>query len=169
MKVELVKIRLGAKACFFSIKVEGGEKTLFQHFIEENQKKYRKEVEFLRDRIMVMLNSTGANIQFFKPYEGRKEDNICALFDEPHIKLRLYCLRHNDKTVILGGGGFKPWKLGAFQNDPKLKDENYLMRAVSEAFYKAIDDGYIEIESDGDIICDDDPLILEIKHGSKKK
>lgn len=60
-------------------------------------------------------------------------------------------------VIILGGGGPKPENVQAFQEDPKLKHENYLLRNISKQITKKMKNGEIRFSDDelellGDII-----------------
>ena len=83
-------------------------------------------------RLKTIANKTGAREHFFKINEGIPGDGVCALYDEPNKKLRLYCIRFGTQTIILGGGGEKIKTARAFQEIQKLKDENYLLRQISQ-------------------------------------
>jgi hypothetical protein len=50
----------------------------------------------------------------------------------------------------LGGGGHKPKNIRAFQEDPKLTKENYLMRQISAILYKAIKEKDLRWNKQGD-------------------
>jgi hypothetical protein len=58
--------------------------------------------------------------------------------DEKH--LRLYCIRYGSIAIILGGGGEKPEGVRALQDDPKLKEENYRLRAIAKRINDRIKD-----------------------------
>lgn len=89
----------------------------------------------------------GARFQFFKEHEGKAGDMVCALFDLPEKKLRLYCIRLGSVVVIIGGGGEK--KVQTLQDDDKLTAENYLLRHISAELYQRILDKDIKWSADG--------------------
>lgn len=74
---------------------------------------------------------------FFKEKEGGPGDGVCALYDE-ESKLRLYCIKYGTQLVVVGGGGPKPKTVRAFQEDEKLKEENYLLREISKQITEKI-------------------------------
>ncbi len=163
MQIEIVKIRSGIETAFFTVRIVGEQHTLFEKFIIENQTKYPNELNDLKNRMHVIASKTGAREQFFKMDEGNPGDGVCALYDLPEKKLRLYCIRYGCVAVILGGGGEKPEGMKALQESEKLTEENYLLRDVSSAITSALKDGLIEWSSDGmEIISHLDPIIIEI-------
>lgn len=95
-----------------------------------------------------MGNKTGAYEGFFKLKEGKFGDGVCALYDLPKYKLRLYCIRFGSQIIILGGGGPKPKNIKKLQQSPKLKDENYLLRWLSKKITQRLNDD-LKISEDG--------------------
>lgn len=93
-------------------------------------------------------NKTGARESFFKTKEGNPGDGICALYDQPGSKLRLYCIRFGQELVILGGGGPKPKAIRALQEDEKLKTENYTLRQISKNIMAAVKDKNLKFSKD---------------------
>ena len=140
--------------------MDGEEESLFENFIRENNKVFSDELVDIRNRLTVIANKTGARDQFFKINEGNPGDGICALYDDPDKKLRLYCIRYGTVAIILGGGGEKSKKIKALQEDKKLKDENYLLRKISKGITKALKDGQIKWSGDGKSIPSDDGEII---------
>lgn len=141
MKFRLVKLgRLsGKKASIYSVIIDGDDKTLFDYFLIENQTQYKTEIKDILTRLNTIAFVTGADEHFFKPNEGYPGDGVEALYDQPDSNLRLYCIRYGRTTIILGGGGYKPKSIRALQEDPKLKEENYLLRSVSALIRQAFD------------------------------
>jgi hypothetical protein len=60
--------------------------------------------------------------RFFKVEKGRPADGVCALFDHPDKKLRLYCYRVGTAALIVGGGMPRPGRRGAADMQEKLLD-----------------------------------------------
>ncbi len=131
MKCRLVKLsRLsGNKASVYSVVLNDDEKTLFDKFLIENSTISLSEIKNIVKRLQIIGNYTGARYDFFKHHEGLPGDGICALFDLPKKKLRLYCIRYGTQIKILGGGGQK--NVAALQNDYKLQKENFFLRWLS--------------------------------------
>ncbi|REG82017.1 hypothetical protein [Algoriphagus antarcticus] len=139
MDFELVKIKdlSGRKASFYTVMRDGDNKSLFETFLEENSITFKNEIFDIIRRIKTISNKTGAIDGFFKPNEGKPGDGLCALYDQPGSKLRLYCIRFGREIVILGGGGPKPKPIRALQEDEKLKSENYQLREIAQKIMKS--------------------------------
>ncbi|MEA5426862.1 hypothetical protein [Arcicella lustrica] len=160
MKFRLVKIEKlsGQKTQVYSIIMNDEDKNLFEHFLEENSPNFRNELTEILSRIKSIANKEGAKEYFFKKAEGKLGDGVEALFDESKRKLRLYCIRYGSVILILGGGGSK--NVRALQDDPKLKQENYLLRSISKRLSQAMQDGDMQWNSNytdfiGTFIFDD--------------
>lgn len=127
MKCKLVKLNKfsGNKASVYSVYISDEGETLFDIFIKENINLFKSEILDIVKRLNGIVKYTGARIEFFKDWEGKPGDGVCALYDSPQFKLRLYCIRYGADIIILGGGGYKPKSISALQEDQKLKDENY--------------------------------------------
>ena len=138
MKFEIVELDefSGRKAGVYSIWIEETESTLFDKFVEENERLFQSELGSITDRLELIGNITGAREQFFKHNEGTLGDGLCALYDSPDRKLRLYCIHYGATCIILGGGGMK--NVRALQDDEKLKTENYLLRYISKKITEAL-------------------------------
>jgi hypothetical protein len=124
----------GPKAAIYSVVLkedDDNEITLLDHFLTENQQEYHAEVKDIISRLRVIGHKTGAREQFFKLHEGVLGDGVCALYDDPDKKLRLYCIRFGSTVLIVGGGGPKPKGMRALQESPKLTQENNYMKIVS--------------------------------------
>lgn len=149
MKFEIVELDefSGRKTTVYSVWVNEEKQTIFDRFVEENREQYHQEVQSIIDRIEIIGHDTGAREHFFKPNEGTLGDGICALYDSPNKKLRLYCIRYGATCILLGGGGQK--NVRALQDDPKLKQENYLLRYISRRITEAIKAGDLYWTTDG--------------------
>lgn len=149
--VEIAELT-GKKVKVYSIITEDYEEsglTLFDRFIEENNDLYPDEVNDITDRIEVIAKYTGLRDDFIKKGEGTASDDICALFDKPGSKLRLYFIRFGNVAIILGGGGIKLKSIRTLQEDPKLKTENYYLRSVSNILTSAVQNGRLKITDEG--------------------
>lgn len=145
MKYKLVKLNKysGKSASLYTIFLEEEQKTLFDRFLAENKNTFISELKSIVSRLNIIGHDTGARVQFFKLHEGNPGDGVCALYDVPDSRLRLYCIRYGSLLVILGGGGYKPKGMTAFQEDRKLLDENYFLRRLSSAIKQRMTDGEI--------------------------
>lgn len=151
MKISLAELEefSGEKVRVYSILIDEGESTLFDQFLEENENDFNDEIQDIINRIQVMAEHTGVRDDFIKQGEGDLGDGICALYDKPESKLRLYFIRFGNVAIVLGGGGHKPKNIRRLQENSKLKDENYLLRKVSAALNEAVQDGSLFIKDDG--------------------
>ena len=149
MGLKLVKLKRysGSKATIYTLYDEAARKTLFEKFVEENQAECLDELQDIHVRLNNIGHRFGAREQFFKENEGKPGDMVCALFDLPDKKLRLYCIRLGKVMLILGGGGVK--NVRTLQENEKLKTENYLLRKVSAELYVKLLDNDIKWSIDG--------------------
>jgi hypothetical protein len=134
MKSRLVKLTQfsGNEASVYSVIVNDEEKTLFDEFISENKNSFLNEIKDIVSRLMTIGHKEGARDQYFKLNEGNPGDGVCALYDQPKSNLRLYCIKYGKQLIILGSGGLKSKNIRTFQEDDKLKDENYFLRNLSK-------------------------------------
>lgn len=131
MRYELVKLRhlSGNKPSIYVICFEELNQTSFEIFTNENKIAFKSELNDITSRLITIGKTVGAREQFFKPGEGIPGDGVCALYDAPGKKLRLYCIRYGSLLLIIGGGG--PKQVKKLQQDKKLKDENFFLRKLS--------------------------------------
>jgi len=139
----------GSKATIYSIILEGDNITLFDHFVNENIIDYREELKSIAGRLQEIGQTTGARENFFKTKEGKPGDGVCALYDNPDSKLRLYCIRYGNVAIILGGGGPKPPGVVSWQDDKKLTLEAETIIQVSKDIMQRLHSGDIEWSKDG--------------------
>jgi putative component of toxin-antitoxin plasmid stabilization module len=145
MKCKLVKLHKfsGNKASIYSIIIENEQETLFDKFLKENVNSFTSETKDILMRLITIGQKTGARIDFFKEFEGRPGDGVCALYDQPGSKLRLYCIKYGSQLIVVGSGGQKSKSIRTFQEDDKLVDENYFLRWLSGEITKGILNGEI--------------------------
>ncbi len=150
MKCRLVKIDnlSGSKATLYSVSLEEEKETLLEKFVRENKILFLSETKDILKRLRTIGHKTGARVQYFKEFEGKPGDGVCALYDNPGSKLRLYCIVFGTQLLVVGGGGPKTKNISAFQEDKKLKDENYFLRWLSEQITQRIKDKEITFEND---------------------
>lgn len=131
MRYELVRLGYlsGNEATLYAIWFEDQNLTSFETFLNENKNAFKSELSDIVKRLRIIGTATGAREQYFKKYEGKPGDGVCALFDSPGKKLRLYCIRYGTLIVIVGGGGKK--EVEKLQQDKKLTDESYFLRKFS--------------------------------------
>lgn len=167
MKFELVKSSLlsGSQATIYNVllldeddmPLHKNNGTLLDNFIEENIQGYNLEVKSILDRLRIMGKKTGCRTDYFRHFEGKLGDGVCALCDIPDNNLRLYCIRYGTQIVILGGGGMKD--VGQWQQDPKLSKEASQMINIAKKLNKAIREKDLEFSDDfmdfiGDLIIE---------------
>ena len=148
MKSKLVKLGQfsGNKASIYGVWFDELQETSFETFISENKNVFLSELKDIISRLKSIGNATGAREQFFKINEGIPGDGVCALYDSPDKKLRLYCIRYCTLIVVVGGGG--PKEVQKLQQNDKLKDENYFLRELSLQITERLKDGEICFTND---------------------
>lgn len=151
MKFEIVKIKQlsGKKAQIYSVIVGQDKKSVFEQFLQSNYSEYSTEIEDIVSKLKVMSTKTGAAEFFFKPNEGKPGDGVCALFDSPNKKLRIYCIRFGSVAIVIGGGGNKPKTIKAYQESPVLKKEAEMMVQISKIISEAIKNKDIQLDDNG--------------------
>jgi len=135
----------GPCAHIYSIRLQGEEETLLDKFFDENRK-YQKELSFFAAKLKVIGNDTGCRYEDFKLYEGSLGDGIVAL---SYKRMRLYCMRFNDVTIIVGDGGYKSPNIRAYQEDANLNAKVDLMKRIAAQINKELKDGLISITKGG--------------------
>ncbi len=158
MKIELVKSPSlsGKYATIYDVWIDDNT-SLFDRFLAEYFPTHESEILSIVDKIRIIAQKTGARANFFKENEGTLGDGVCAMFDVPKYKLRLFCIRYGTEIIILGGGGVK--EVRAWQDDPKLSSEASLIIKIAKHINQAIKDKDIEYSDDymkleGDLIFD---------------
>lgn len=133
----------------YSIAIDDETDTLFDQFLDQFYDDYPDEVQDIYDRISVAGKSLGMRPQFYKPNEGKPGDGICALYDRPDSKLRLYLIQYGTNLVVLGGGGPKPKSIQAWQESVELTKVVESLEKISNRITKAIIDKDIKITKEG--------------------
>jgi hypothetical protein len=138
----------GDKASIYSIVTEDSKVPFLDHFIKEHQVGFTQDLLSIISRLKSMGNAVGALEIYFKLDEGLEwDDLVCAFYDIPDKHLRLYCIRLNEKIVVVGNGGTK--NVRAWQDDPKLSREVREMMHYSKIIRKKLEDGTLRISEDG--------------------
>lgn len=138
MEYELVKLGdlSGNKATIYSVLFSDINLTSYDNFILENKNTFKSELSDINNRLIVIGTRTGAREKYFRINEGNPGDGVCALFDSPGKKLRLFCIRYGSLIVVIGGGGEK--NVRKLQEDKKLRDENFILRKLSDQITQRI-------------------------------
>jgi hypothetical protein len=150
VEYEIVKLSLlsGTQCTVYSIIPERGGLTLYDVFINENIADFREEVRDINNRLKLIGTKHGARHSYFKHFEGRYGDGVCALYDLPEKNLRLYCIRYGSDVIILGGGGLKTKETMAWQDDTKLTEEATRMIEYAKDIARRMDSGEIYMSRD---------------------
>lgn len=151
LKCQLIKIPQfsGSMGSVYTILIDDEETTAFQKFIMNNKNSFISEIKDIVGRLKAMGSKTGMRENFFKLNEGNPSDGVCALYDEDKSNLRLYCIRYGSQLIILGGGGHKPKTIRALQDDPNLKEENFILRNLSKLITEKMKEKEIWFSEDG--------------------
>ncbi len=121
---------------------------IIDRFIADFRADFTEEVIDIARRLRSIGNETGCATNFFKEDEGLDPDDlVCALYDVPDKYLRLYCIRLNDKMVIVGSGGPKTTR--AWQEDAVLTREVGTMMQVSGIVRVKLKNGSLRISATG--------------------
>ena len=151
MNYEIVKIQAhsGNMATVYSVVIDNGKQTLYEQFLNDNKATHRQELKSITNRLSIIGQKTGARANFFKHDEGKPGDGVCALYDDPDNKLRLYCIRFANVAIILGGGGPKAKETKAWQDDKKLKVEAEIIIQISKDIMNRLKSSEIQWSKDG--------------------
>ena len=143
MELEIVKIKQlsGKKTQIYSVILNQEDQSVFEQFLQNNYSEYPTEIEDIVSKLKIMATKTGAAEHFFKLNEGKPGDGVCALFDSPDKKLRIYCIRFANVAIIVGGGGY--------QESPALKKEAEMVIQISKIISKAIKNKDIHLNDNG--------------------
>lgn len=151
MNYEIVELSRfsGPEATFYSIIPQGERDTLFETFLKEYAAINRKEMVYLANHIKIMAKSTGARDSFFKLGEGKPGDGVCALYDDPDKKFRLFCIRYGAAAVIICGGAPKPKNIQRWQDDKMLTIHAELAIQISKDITERLRAGDLEWSAGG--------------------
>lgn len=142
MKFKIVKLPLfsGNKSSLYSVMLDDDTETLFDKFIRNNVDENKKEIEQIFATLNAIGKKVGAqDIYFRKKKEGKPGDGVEAIYDYPTAKLRLYCIRYGNLTVVLGDGGEK--NVRTWQEDAQLSKSAQEMMNISKILTEAIKEG----------------------------
>lgn len=140
MKFKIVKLNQfsGDEAGVYSVVLNNDNETLLNKFVRENVILFKSETKNILERLISIGHKTGARSHFFKEWEGKPGDGVCAFYDQPNSNLRLYCICYGTQLIIIGSGGHKPKTIRALQEDTKLKEENALLKEISQQITQRI-------------------------------
>jgi hypothetical protein len=144
-----IKQLSGKKAQIYSVILGQEDQSVFEQFLQNNYSEYPTEIEDIVSKLKIMATKTGAAEHFFKLNEGKPGDGVCALFDSPDKKLRIYCIRFANVAIIVGGGGYKPKNIRAYQESSSLKKEAETVVRISRIISEAIKNKDIHLDDNG--------------------
>jgi hypothetical protein len=142
VKFRIVKLSRfsGDKSSIYSVIINDEDETLFDKFIRENLDKNLKEIQQIFATLDTIGKKVGAqDIYFRKKKEGKLGDGVEAIYDYPTAKLRLYCIRYGNITLVVGDGGEK--NVRTWQDDAQLSKSAKELIKISEILTEAIRDG----------------------------
>lgn len=151
VEFEIIKIKQlsGKKAQIYSVILGQEDQSVFEQFLQNNYSEYPTEIEDIVSKLKIMATKTGAAEHFFKLNEGKPGDGVCALFDSPDKKLRIYCIRFANVAIVVGGGGYKPKNIRAYQESSSLKKEAETVVRISRIISEAIKNKDIHLDDNG--------------------
>jgi hypothetical protein len=122
--------------------------TFLDQFISEHREEFTQDLINLMGRLKSIGNTVGAIETYFKLDEGLVwNDLVCALYDLPDKHLRLYCIRLDEKIIIVGNGG--PKNVRAWQDDIKLSRELKEMMHYSKIIHARLKEDSLRISLNG--------------------
>ncbi len=137
MKFELVKDEelSGDECSIYQVYWEEFDAYLYDVFWKKNVDLHKTQLRNIDNRLYAIGHEMGAREHFFKLHEGKPGDLVCALYDTPDSKLRLYCIRYGMDLVVIGGGGEKSKDIRAYQEDENLTRQAEIVKTISNAIY----------------------------------
>jgi hypothetical protein len=134
MFYEIVDLfRFSGQGCtIYSVIPKGATQTIFEDFVAEYGKQYPEEMKALLTNLTIIGKSHGMRECYYKPHEGRRGDQICALFIIGGPGLRLYFIKYHNDVILLGGGGYKAVGIHTWQEDPILNEKMNLLMSLSD-------------------------------------
>jgi hypothetical protein len=138
--MEKVAALSGKAATCYTVKFFDQKTSELEDFVSTYSQEYRHEVGEILTTLEQIAFTFGARDQFFKEWEGRPGDGVCALYDTEKSNLRLYCIRLGKIAIVLGNGGHKPKTIRSLQQDKRLTATNAEIRAISKLIDQRIKD-----------------------------
>lgn len=150
-ELKIQEVAISENAGLYSIIFDGENETEYRKFLNKFKDNSRLNNDF-RDimRVLDKIINFGALERYFRN-EGKMKDRVKALSLDSK-KLRLYCIRVNEKVLIIGNGGEKNSR--TYQECEELN--GYVMDL------QKFDKVFRAVEEDGDISMDG-PIIDGIK------
>ncbi len=129
-KITIELFEEGEKANIYSYRVND-EILEFEKFIDSfMDSDYTNDFDIIDDTVTRILEN-GAQERYFRP-EGKMLDYLTAIPEKGlGCELRVFCLRLNEKIIILGNGGIKYKNIKKYQDDPILNEIAEEMQKIS--------------------------------------
>ena len=151
MKFEIKLYKPFPRVLYYTVHIDGHEicetDVFFDRFTHDTT--YRRDLTEIETLMKLMGERFGAREERF-----RTEDDAHAL-PKTVNKLRLYCIRCTEGTVILGGGGRKTSQ--KVQDSPDCLSHFRFIKKVEKLFRERVQEGSITYNGkflDGDLIFD---------------
>ena len=93
---------------------------------------------------MWAIRSEEPRFETFALFAFRQIQNATPDFSDGQGRYKQIAIKYSSVLLVLGGGGHKPKDIRAFQEDPKLTKENYLLREISKRLSEAMQDGNLK-------------------------
>lgn len=149
MQFEIVQMEdlSGDAAKVYSVMLEGEEYSLLEQFVLDNGA-HKKEIQEMFKHLSLMGHRYGCKPHYFKEGEGSPGDGMVALRFK---QMRLYCLRFDNTCIFVGGGGYKPPGIAAYQENDALNRVAQQMRLICASINNAIIEKDLIILQDGSL------------------
>ena len=149
MQFEIVQMEdlSGDAAKIYSVILEGEESSLLEQFVLDNLD-YKREIQEMIKRLSLMGQKYGCKPHYFKEGEGSPGDGMVAL---RYKQMRLYCLRFDNTCIFVGGGGYKPPDIAAYQENDALNSVAQQMRLICASINNAIIEKDLTVLPDGNL------------------
>jgi len=155
LKIEIIEMDglSGSGTKIYSFIVNDANESLYEEFVRENIKLFKKEVTNLDSRLEVVGNETGMEDEFYKTGIGKPLiHHICEFKDKPKANLRLFFIEEvQNNLIMLGSGGQKPKEKHAIQEVPLLDQKRVQLMEIEDLLRSAEKKGHFIINSDGTI------------------
>lgn len=154
------------KVTYYSVQFEEEGESLFLQFVNKHAAgdEYFEDLSLIRSWLRKIGEQIGAQDKYFR-FEGARKGDARALpppakFIRVDCSLRLYCMRINDRIVILFGGAKKTAEKA--QDCDQVRPHLFLANKLTQAIDQAIKDKGIVIDDKHGKLIFDAELTLEI-------
>ena len=149
------------KVTYYTIQFEDEAMSLFQKFINQHtDEKFTESLDLIRSWLSRIGDEVGAKPDYFRHERGAHALPPPAKYINVYCDLRLYCLRINDRAVILFDGCEKT--AGTAQECDNCRPVFTQANRITAQIDEKIRHKEIRINPENDEVEIDDDLILEI-------